>query len=98
MNPEEEKLFKVITKIGKRPKFDVPTFLGYLNLEELINWINEFEEYFAYEDIQDLNRFRFAKAKLKGHMKIWWQEVQLGKNRRGKDKITKWERMIAKLK
>ena len=26
LNPEEEKIFKDITKIGKRPKFDIPTF------------------------------------------------------------------------
>ena len=77
LNPEEERLFKALTEIGKRPKFEVPTFLGKLNLEELINWINELEEYFEYEEIEDLDRFRFSKAKLKGHMKIWWQEVQL---------------------
>ena len=41
LNPEEERLFKALTKIGKIPKFDVPTFLGKLNLEELIDWINE---------------------------------------------------------
>ena len=46
LNPKEERLFKAITKIGKRPKFDVPTFSRKLNLEELINWINELEEYF----------------------------------------------------
>ena len=40
LNPKEERLFKAITKIGKGPKFDVPTFLGKLNLEELINWIS----------------------------------------------------------
>ena len=50
---EEEKLLKAITKIGKRPKFDVPTFSGKLNLEELIDWINELEEYFEYEEIED---------------------------------------------
>ena len=53
LNPEEERLFKDITKIGKRPKFDVPTFLGKLILEELIDWINELEEYFEYEEIED---------------------------------------------
>ena len=26
LNPEEEQFFKAITKIGKRPKFNVPTF------------------------------------------------------------------------
>ena len=46
LNLEEERLFKALTKIGKRPKFDVPTFLGKLNPKELIDWINELEEYF----------------------------------------------------
>ena len=26
LNPDEEKLFKALTKIGKRPKFEIPTF------------------------------------------------------------------------
>ena len=67
---EEERLFKAISKIGKRPKFEVPTFLKNLNPEELINWINELEEYFEYEYIDDPNRVNFAKEKLKGHAKI----------------------------
>ena len=70
MKPEEERLFKAITMIVKRPMFDVPTFLGNLNLEELIDWINELEEYFEYEEIEDLDRVKFVKAKLKGHVKI----------------------------
>ena len=77
MNPKEERLFKAITKIGKKPKFDVPTFLGNLNSEELIDWINELEDYFEYDEIKDLDSVRFLKAKLEGHAKIWWQEIQL---------------------
>ena len=75
LNPKEERLFKALTKIGKIPKFEVPTFSGKFNLEELINWINELEEYFEYEEIEDLDRVRFAKAKLNGHTKIQWQKV-----------------------
>lgn len=26
INPEEERIFRAISKIGKRPKFEVPTF------------------------------------------------------------------------
>ena len=70
LNPKKERLFRAISKIGKRPKFEVPTFLGNLNPEELINWINELEEYFEYEDIEDPNRVKFAKEKLKGYAKI----------------------------
>ena len=98
LNTEEARLFKAISNIGKRPKFDVPTYSGNLNPEELIDWINELEEYFEYEEIEDPDRVKFAKAKLKGHAKIWWQELQLERNTRGKGKITKWERMIEKMK
>ena len=70
LNPEEEQIFKAISKIGKWPNFEVPTFLINLNLDDLIDWINELEEYFEYEDINDPNRVMFGKVKLKGHAKI----------------------------
>mgnify|MGYP002623431500 CR=1 FL=1 len=35
---------------------------------------------------------------MKGHAKIWWQEIQLEIDRRGKEKITRWDRMVDKLK
>ena len=95
LNPEEERLFKDITKIGKRHKFGVLTFSKKLNPKELIDWINK-QEYFEYEKIEDPDRVKFAKAKLKGHAKVWWEEVQLDRNNRGKEKITKWDRMVAK--
>ena len=37
LNPEEERLFKALTKIGKRPKFNVSMYLGNINLEELVD-------------------------------------------------------------
>ena len=98
LNIEEENIFKAISKIGKRPKFDVPTFFGNINLEELIDQISELEEYFGYEDIEDPNMEKFAKEKLNGHLKIWWEEIQLERNRREKYKINRWDCMIAKLK
>ena len=98
INLEEERLFRAISKIEKRPKFEVPTFSRNLNPEELIDWINELEEYFEYEDIDDPDRVKFVKEKLKGHAKIWWPKVQLEKNRKGKVKITRWELVVTKLK
>ena len=70
LNLEEERPFRTISKIGKRPKFEVPTSLGNINLEELFDWINELEQYFEYEYIEDLDWVNFAKVKLKGHAKI----------------------------
>ena len=42
----EKRIFRAIAKLGKIPKIDVDMFLGNLNLDELIDWINELEEYF----------------------------------------------------
>lgn len=70
LNREEEMVFSAIAKMGKRPKLEVPVFSGNLNPDELINWNNELEEYFEYEDIEDPDRIKFAKARLKGHAKI----------------------------
>ena len=44
--------------------------MGNFNLEELIDWTNEIEKYFEYEDIEDPDRVKFVKEKLKGHTKI----------------------------
>ena len=70
LNQAEERLFRAITKFGKRPTIYVGVFSGNLKLDEFIDWINELEEYFEYEDIEDSDRVKFAKAKLKGHAKI----------------------------
>lgn len=47
------------------------------------------EEYFKFEEIKNLDKVRFDKTKLKGHAKIGWKEVQIGRQRRGKSKICK---------
>ena len=64
LNQAEERLFRAITKFGKIPTIDVGIFSGNLKLDELIDQINELEEYFEYEDIRDPDRVKFAKAKL----------------------------------
>jgi hypothetical protein len=98
MDLGEIKLIRAISKIGKRLKVEVSSFSGNFNLEESINWINDMEEYFKYEEIKYLERVKFAKSKLKGHASIWWKEFQLERNRRGKEKITRWDWMVEKLK
>ena len=61
LNHAEERLFRAITKFGKRPTIEVGVFLGNLKPDELIDWINELEEYFEYEDIKDLVGLSFQR-------------------------------------
>ena len=56
-------------------------FSGNLKPDELIDWINELEEYFEYEEIEDPDRVNFVKAKLKvtrrsGGRRFSWSEIE----------------------
>lgn len=33
------------------------------------------EEYFEYEEVEDLERVNIVETKLKGHANVWWKEV-----------------------
>ena len=94
LNQAKERLFRAISKLGKRPKIDVHMFLKNLNPDELIDWINELEEYFEYEDIRDPDRVKFVKAKMKGHAKISGKRFRLKEieeeRRKSQDGITWW--------
>lgn len=70
IDQDQMRLIRAISKIGKRPKVEVPSYSGILNPEELIDWINALEEYFEYEEIEDPDRARFAKMKLKRHANV----------------------------
>ena len=79
-------------------KTEVYTYSGSLNPEELIHWIREMEKYFDIEQIEDPKRVRVACLKLKGHVLLWWDNVQVDILKKGKDKIKTCNRMVAKLK
>ncbi|KAH9315856.1 hypothetical protein KI387_024483, partial [Taxus chinensis] len=69
-----------------------------LNPEEMIEWKIEMEEYFEFNELANLKKLNVAQTKLKGHAGLWWKEVWIEGNRSGKENITLWQRMVAKLK
>jgi hypothetical protein len=42
----EERLFKVVTRIGSRAKMDIPMYEGNLDIEELLDWFRALDKYF----------------------------------------------------
>ena len=48
---------------------------GSLNPEELVEWINDMEKFFEYEEMNDEKKVKFAVTKLKGHASLWWDGV-----------------------
>lgn len=78
-------------------KMELLVYLGNLNSEEL-DWIGELDKYFEFEDVPEERQVKLAIAKLEGHASPWSDYVQEERRKKGKAKITSWDRMVAKLK
>jgi hypothetical protein len=94
----EERLFRVVARIGAREKMDIPMYEGNLDVEELLDWIRALDKYFDYEDVEEDKKVKHVVTRLKGHAALWWDELQADRRCKGKQKIKNWDRMVAKMK
>ena len=82
-HPKEVRVLKMLMKANSGPRVEVPMY-DDLNVEELMDWINALNKYFDFEEIEDKKKVRYATTRMKGHAFIWWDEVQIHWERRGK--------------
>jgi hypothetical protein len=94
----DERLFRVVARIGARAKMDILVYEGNLDVEELLDLIRALDKYFDYEDLEEDKKVKHAVTRLKGHATLWWDELQADRRCRGKQKIKRWDRMVAKMK
>jgi hypothetical protein len=91
----EERLFKVVARIGAREKMDIPMYEGNLDIEELLDWFRALDKYFDYEDIEEDKKVKHTVTRLKGHATLWWDELQADRHCKGKQRIKSWDRMVS---
>ena len=96
--PDKVKVLRMPVKASNMPKVEVTMYEGNLNVEELMDWINALAKYFDFEEIEDKKQVKYATTKLKGHATIWWDELQLHRERRGKSKIKIGDKMLDTIK
>jgi hypothetical protein len=94
----EERLFRVVARIGAREKMDILMYEGNLDVEELLDWFRALDKYFDYEDIEEDRKVKHVVTRLKGHATLWWDELQDDRRCKGKKRIKIWDRMVAKMK
>jgi hypothetical protein len=94
----DERLFRVVARIGAREKMEIPMYEGNLDVEELLDWIRALDKYFDYEDVEEDKKVKHTVTRLKGHATLWWDELQADRHCKGKQKIKSWDRMVAKMK
>ena len=58
-----------------RPKSEVRTYQGDLDVNELLDWINEMDKFFDYDKKDDERKVKFTVTILKGHASLWWNGV-----------------------
>jgi hypothetical protein len=71
----EERLLRVVVRLGSRAKINIPMYEGNLDVEELLDWIRSIEKYFDYEYVDGEKRVIHAITRLKGHATLWWDEL-----------------------
>ena len=106
-SPEEEEAVEITLEMrflknvfgsSLKSRSEVPVYKGNLDPEELIDWINEMEKSFDYEEMAEERKVKFVVTRLKGHATLWWDGVQPERRRLGKQPIKNWNRLVVKLR
>ena len=56
------------------------------------------ENLFEYEKTLENRKVKIVVTRLKGHASLWWENSQADRQRRGKEKIRTWVKMVNKVK
>ena len=81
------RLLRTVLGSVVKHRIEVSSYAGGLNPEGLVDWINELNKCFDYEEISEDKKVKFAVTKLKGNTALWWDGVQEQRRRVGKQSI-----------
>ena len=65
-------MLKTVIGASMRPRCEVPTYQGSLEPNELLDWINEIDKFFDYDETGEETKVKFTVTRLKGHASLWW--------------------------
>lgn len=102
LEPEEdqdkESLLRVFFRENSKPIVEVVPYDGKLDTNIVLDWIFDMEKFFEYENTLDNRKMKIAVTRMKGHASLWWEHLQTDRQRRGKEKIRTWPKMVNKVK
>jgi hypothetical protein len=59
-----ERLIRVVARMGAKEKMDIPVYEGNLDAEELLDWIRALDTYFDYEDVEEDKKVKHVVTRL----------------------------------
>lgn len=84
---EEERFLRVLSRVNNKPDFTPPDYDGKLDSYELMDLILKMEKYFDFENAMEEWKVKYRCTRLKGHVSLWWEHLQVDRWRRSKEKI-----------
>ena len=74
-------------------KIEIPEFKGGSQPEELLDWFVTVDEFIEFKDVPEQKRVPLITTRFRGHAASWWNQLKLSRTRRGKEKITSWDKL-----
>ena len=93
---DEARLLRVLSRAHSKPVVEVVPYDGKLETNVVLDWSFDMEKFFEYENTPDNRKVKIIVTRLKGHASLWWEHLQTNKQRRGKEKIKTWLKMVKK--
>ncbi|KAK0601962.1 hypothetical protein LWI29_029106 [Acer saccharum] len=85
-------------KVMRSIKIDAPTFDGEMNPKAYLDWEATMDKFFAWHNMSEERKVRFAKIKLIGQANMFWDNLDQELEDTGRAPIVHWVEMKASLK
>ena len=95
---DEEIQLRVLSIAHSKPIVEVIHDAGKLDTNVVLGWISNMEKFFEFKKTLDNRKVKIAVTRQKGHASLWWEHLQTNIQRRGKEKIRTWLKMVNKVK
>ena len=93
---DEARLLRVLFRENSKPV--VVPYNKKLDTNAMLDWISDMEKFFEYENTPNNRKVKIIVTRLKVHASLWWEHLQTDRQRRGREKIITWPKMVNKVK
>ena len=73
-------------------KIDLPMYDGKRNIEAFLDWIKSTENFFNYMDTPERKKVHLVALKLRAGASAWWDQLEINRQRCGKQPVRSWEK------